>query len=101
MKSDMKSHSKFIVCTASILLGVNAIAQQATGAYANEQAQAGRDLYARNCSACHLPTLAGAGNAPPLAGAGFLANWRGKPASELYGRVRATMPPGGNPALTE
>lgn len=86
---------------AMLFSGVRAVAQAPNGAYTNEQALAGRDLYSTNCSMCHLPTLTGAGNAPPLAGTGFLANWRGKPASELYARIRATMPPQGNPALTD
>src|SRR5262245_37056439 len=76
-------------------------AQSATGAYTAEQAQAGRDLYASQCATCHLPTLAGAGNSPPLAGANFLATWRGKPVSELYARIKSSMPPQGNPALTD
>jgi len=103
----MKSHSlpsmrQFLACSTVAMFSVFAHAQQPpSGAYTAEQAQAGRDLYSKNCAACHLPTLAGAGNSPPLAGTGFLANWRGKPASELYARVRSSMPPGGNPALTD
>src|SRR5207344_2856210 len=77
-----------------------AVASAASG-YTVEQAQAGRDLYSRNCAVCHTPTLIGSGNAPPLAGVGFLSNWRGKPASELFYRIKSTMPPAGNPALTE
>jgi alcohol dehydrogenase (cytochrome c) len=76
-----------VVCTAS--------------AYTTEQAQQGSDLYSRNCAVCHTPTLIGSGNAPPLAGAGFLSNWRGKPASELYSRIKSSMPPGGNPTITD
>lgn len=85
----------------AILVGSTAIAQQPAGAYTKEQAQQGRDLYARDCAACHLPTLAGAGSAPPLAGEGFLANWRGKRASELFMRIKSSMPPAGNSELTD
>ncbi|MBC7983017.1 MAG: PQQ-binding-like beta-propeller repeat protein [Candidatus Obscuribacterales bacterium] len=96
---------KLFLFTA-LLFGVTtvgiAFAQQApTAAYTAEQSQAGRDLYSRNCASCHTQTLMGSGNAPPLAGTGFLANWRGKPSSELHDRIKATMPPGGNPALTD
>jgi len=88
-----------------ILVGMvsahSADAQQPPGPFTTEQAQAGRDLYARDCASCHTPTLIGAGNAPPLAGAGFASAWRGKPTSELYLRIKSSMPPGGNPALND
>lgn len=92
----------------TIVLGVAAVgatlmAQQPapSGAFTTEQAQAGRDLYATNCAGCHTPTLAGSGNAPPLAGNGFLASWAGKPTSDLYAIIRASMPPAGNTSLTD
>lgn len=94
---------KLLPCVA--ILGVysnTSLAQSPSpGAYTTEQAAAGRDLYARDCAACHMPTLAGAGNSPPLAGMGFLANWRGKPAAELYTRIKSSMPPAGNTALKD
>jgi hypothetical protein len=31
---------------------------------------------------------------PPLAGADFGANWNGKPVSELFDKIRTTMPQG-------
>jgi len=100
------SANKLLQVAAILLLGVAstriALAQQTpTGAYTAEQAQTGRDLYSRHCAACHTPTLIGSGNAPPLAGVGFLSNWHGKPASELHNRIKASMPPGGNPALSD
>lgn len=37
---------------------------------------------------------------PPLAGGDFLANWNGKPASELFDKIRTTMPQGEEGTLT-
>jgi alcohol dehydrogenase (cytochrome c) len=89
-------------CLLAALSVNSALAQQSpVGAFTTEQAQAGRDLYARDCASCHTPTLIGSGNAPPLAGAGFLSAWRGKPAGELFMRIKSSMPPGGNPALND
>jgi hypothetical protein len=31
---------------------------------------------------------------PPLAGSDFLSGWNGKPASELFDKIRTTMPQG-------
>src|SRR5262245_43646818 len=73
----------------------------AAGTYTAEQAQAGRELYARDCASCHLPTLAGAGNSPALAGPSFLATWRGKSTADLFNLIKASMPPQGNPALND
>ena len=94
---------RFAILLSLGALGVRVVAQQpaAAGTFTAEQAQAGRELYARNCGGCHGPTLTGGGNAPPLAGADFLATWRGKPVRDFYGLIRAAMPPGGDPALTE
>jgi alcohol dehydrogenase (cytochrome c) len=84
-------------------VGATVIAQQpaASGAFTAEQAEAGRSLYASNCASCHTPTLAGSGSAPQLAGPGFLASWGGKPAGDLYGIIRTSMPPAGNSSLTD
>lgn len=100
-------HSTGIVKGALLLtlgvvggLGVHLVAQQpqAGGAYTTDQAQAGRGLYATHCASCHGPTLGGNG-APALSGPPFLATWRGKPSSELYGFIESQMPPGGSPEL--
>ena len=93
---------RYAVVLSLAVAGVRGLAQQApAGAYTTEQAQAGRELYASNCASCHTPTLIGSGGAPPLTGIGFLSAWRGKPARNLYDRIKSSMPPAGNPALTD
>jgi alcohol dehydrogenase (cytochrome c) len=88
---------------AFMVVDMNVSAQDipAGGTYTVEQAQAGRELYEQNCASCHLPTLAGAGNAPALAGQSFIATWGGKPTDEFYSLIKQSMPPQGNPALKD
>jgi mono/diheme cytochrome c family protein len=64
------------------------------GIYSEKQAETGRELYVKNCAACHSDTLMGGEQAPPLAGGDFLANWNGLSVGELLERIRTTMPPG-------
>ena len=44
------------------------------GAYTTAQIKRGAALYAQKCETCHGQKLIG-GEAPPLAGANFMANW--------------------------
>jgi quinoprotein glucose dehydrogenase len=60
--------------------------------YTLEQANRGEKLYATNCAACHGDTLGGVEMAPPLAGDVFNANWEGVPLSDLFERMRGSMP---------
>jgi S-disulfanyl-L-cysteine oxidoreductase SoxD len=62
------------------------------GVYTEEQAKRGEALYEKQCSACHGDKLAGRESAPPLTGGAFLSNWNGLPLSDLFERVRRTMP---------
>jgi cytochrome c len=62
------------------------------GVYTEEQAKRGEALYEKQCSACHGDKLAGRESAPALTGGAFLANWNGLPLSDLFERVRRTMP---------
>ena len=64
------------------------------GVYTAQQAKRGEAIYARECASCHGATLQ-EGEAPPLAGAAFLAEWYGYSAGDLLERMRQTMPPTG------
>ena len=63
-----------------------------TGPFTAEQASAGRAIYQSTCSSCHLPDLKGTFEAPPLAGANFMNMWRNRPTSDLFTRIRNSMP---------
>ena len=58
-----------------------------------EQAERGRTLYQEICVECHLSTLAGASEAPPLRGLSFLDAWRAGAVVDLADTIRVTMPP--------
>jgi mono/diheme cytochrome c family protein len=62
------------------------------GVYTTQQARRGAALYARECAACHGPTLKERDGAPPLADPDFLAAWDGFSAGDLFERIRRTMP---------
>ena len=62
------------------------------GVYTEDQAQRGGLLYKQHCSACHGADLNGGDEVPALRGDSFLANWSGLPLSELFERIRISMP---------
>ena len=61
--------------------------------YTAEQAERGRALFEELCVECHLSSLAGASEAPPLRGASFLDAWRAGAVADLADTIRVTMPP--------
>src|SRR5207248_8014934 len=69
------------------------VAQQASGVFTAEQAQSGRAIYDRVCSACHGAAFEGSADAPALAGGTFMLKWRPRMVSELFGVILQTMPP--------
>jgi mono/diheme cytochrome c family protein len=62
------------------------------GVYTEGQAKRGSLLYNQHCSACHGADLTGGDEVPALRGESFLANWSGLPLSELFERIRTSMP---------
>ena len=60
--------------------------------YTVEQANRGEKLYADNCAVCHGDGLTGVEMAPALAGDMFNANWEGVALSDLFERMRMSMP---------
>ena len=56
----------------------------AKGAYSEDQAIRGADVYHDQCSACHLPK--------DHAGADFRQGWNGRSVKALYDYIRSTMP---------
>jgi len=96
----VKIHSVALLigaCSAGIGL-VRTVGQPATtpsilaGAYTEEQALRGRELYYAHCLQCHGETMAGADKSPPLVGPQFVSTWNGAPLAALVARI-ATMPP--------
>lgn len=84
-----------------LLSGVAGGAAQALGGvpvYTERQAEAGKAAYLDRCAACHASDLGGTGDPPGLAGADFIASWKGRTTKEMFDYVQS-MPPGG-PALS-
>lgn len=65
-----------------------------TGVFTPDQATRGKTAYDQYCAACHSPTLSGGDSAPALTGGPFLNNWNSTPATDLYDRIKTTMPAG-------
>lgn len=65
------------------------------GVYTAEQAKRGETAYGTACASCHGGDLAGDGFAPALSGSEFANTWNGTPVSDLYERIRSSMPPSG------
>ncbi len=62
------------------------------GVYTEDQAKRGGAAYAKECGSCHGAQLTGGESAPPLAGDGFMSNWTGQTAGDLFERIRQSMP---------
>lgn len=74
------------------------------GAYSPAQVDRGQAQYNAHCASCHGDALNGGDSAPALSGGGFLTNWSGQSAGDLFTRIKTTMPldaPGslGSPAV--
>src|SRR5229473_8611041 len=87
----------FVICGAVAVIGISiavTAAQQParTGPFTAEQAASGRAIYQSTCLTCHLPDMKGTFEAPPLAGANFMNMWRNRPVSDLFNRIRTSMP---------
>jgi mono/diheme cytochrome c family protein len=85
-----------VVATTGGLLGSALRAQSPTsvtaGVYSAAQAKRGQTIYNDSCAKCHLDDLSGGATSPPLQGAEFLSNWKGKTLATLFDEVRMTMP---------
>ena len=68
--------------------------------YTDEQAGRGQKLYAQQCAQCHGDGLAGVEAAPPLTGDMFNSNWEGVALSDLFERIRTSMPQNNPGSLT-
>jgi alcohol dehydrogenase (cytochrome c) len=73
----------------------------AEGVFSLAQAAAGEAVYTARCAACHGARFEPTQGVPPVRGAAFLANWRGRTVGELYRLVHTTMPPGAARSLSD
>ncbi len=76
-------------CTAAVAAQQSRSVNQ--GIYSDDQAKRGETVYKESCASCHGDKLGGA-LGPPLTGNDFIANWNKDPLSELFNKIRNTMP---------
>jgi mono/diheme cytochrome c family protein len=62
------------------------------GVYNEEQAKRGEVIYYERCAVCHGPQLEGGDMTPALVGGVFTSTWNDLPLSDLFERIRITMP---------
>jgi mono/diheme cytochrome c family protein len=62
------------------------------GVYTEEQAKRGESIYHERCAACHGSQLEGGDMTPTLVGGLFTSTWNDLPLSDLFERIRITMP---------
>lgn len=92
----MKLRWAIVVTVAAVAgtltLGAQAVKSQWDAVYTVEQAKRGEQLYDKKCSSCHGTDLTGGLHAPALVGSGFTPNWNDRSLSDLFERMRTSMP---------
>ena len=86
-----------VICGVATALASTTLAGQVPTSlsHTEEQAEAGRLAYDQFCAPCHARNLAGAFEAPELAGPNFRNQWGSRTVRDLFDYLRATMPPEG------
>ena len=104
MKITIPAISGLLVLSGSFYSAINAQAPASVwaGVYTEQQAKRGDALYNHECAACHGEALEGNGQTergqkleralPPLSGDVFKGNWNGRPLSDLFDKIKRTMP---------
>jgi alcohol dehydrogenase (cytochrome c) len=73
----------------------------AAGPFNAAQVDAGRTAYVGNCLVCHGDTMSGNGEAPAIAGKGFMVSWGGQTAKDLFDTIKGQMPYGAAGSLSD
>jgi alcohol dehydrogenase (cytochrome c) len=89
----------FLIAVGITLIAAQA--QQGVGPYTVAQAAEGRAAYDRSCATCHLDSLQGSFEAPPLAGPNFMNIWGARSARVLLDVTQASMPFGAPRSLSD
>lgn len=94
----MQMMASLMVVQGWILASMQSATTAPQSVYTQAQSTRGETTYGTACASCHGADLAGDGQAPSLAGKDFDLQWNDQPLSDLFDRIRATMPadnPGG------
>lgn len=87
--------------SAFLVASPNAPRTTSQGVYTAAQVAQGRTLYKTQCASCHLATLKGKEENPPLVGKDFTSEWVGEPLSSLFDKIKNTMPADNPGSLTQ
>ncbi len=89
-------HRAAVACALAASVAPPAVSAVSAGqaAYTADQADAGLDLYRRECASCHRTDLQGSFEAPALTGSSFRLAWGVRPASEFLAYLQQAMPIG-------
>ncbi len=92
-----------LTLTATIAAAQQAVSPSIAqaGIYSAAQAKRGASLYQKHCSSCHGTESSGSEGAPPLRGADFDMNWNGTKLTDLFDRIKTTMPQTAPGSLTD
>jgi cytochrome c5 len=83
-----------VALALALMAGAGGALAQNTATFTQEQVTAGHKDYYTFCGECHGDGLAGNGEAPPLTGDIFVADWAGKSLHDFYAFVSTAMPQG-------
>lgn len=100
MSNRVRSHLLLVAASGAFATSL-AVGQGTVGFFTPQQVEAGRNAYAEQCAACHQGDLAGATDAPALAGTSFLNVWGKRPVAALYSKIHASMPYGRGGSLDD
>jgi cytochrome c5 len=96
-----------LLAGAAVLIGLGGAyaaaqqQQQAPAVFTAQQAAAGKTVYTQQCAGCHRDNLAGAAEAPPLGGKGFVNAWGSRTTADFYKFIAVSMPVGTPASLSE
>ena len=89
-----------LVCSAALLVGAGASAQDVALSFTAAQVAQGRAVYDTTCAMCHGANFDDGPLAKPLKGDAFMRTYGGKPARALFDVLRTTMPTGNPGSLS-
>jgi cytochrome c len=102
MKITIQAMAILFVLGGAIRVDAQAPASVWAGVFTEQQAKRGEALYKQECATCHGDALEGNGQTeraqklermlPPLSGDVFKGNWNGRPLSDLFDKMKRTMP---------
>jgi cytochrome c len=82
----------FYLSTLVVVAAQAAATSVWAGVYTEEQAKRGETIYYERCAVCHGAQLEGGDMTPTLVGGLFTSTWNDLALSELFERIRITMP---------